>query len=1274
MAPASRQILFVLGMHRSGTSFLTEALGQMGFAIPNDRSAPAPDNLHGHFEPLALVGFNDRLLRETGTDWRRLNQPEDIILDDYGSADLGDALDKSFGDSSRIVIKDPRLSLTLPSWRGLLGDFDISMQALIALRDPWAVAASLAKRDGLPTSYSLAMWLAHILSALEVSRGLPRALVVFPDWTQSVEDTLKTVSDLIGVPSPAPSTILELYEPDAVHAAATRTDDVPRGLADLADEVFADLRALAQKHAMPTMKQVSDWFKRYMREAAPAIAAQDQGQRLLKTADAQYFSLKKEHTVLEDQLNTATRDYAVLAGNLQLVEEQRDAAETRAQEIAAGVEHLQEQLQATEEQRDAAETRAQEIAAGVEHLQEQLQATEEQRDAAETRAQEIAAGVEHLQEQLQATEEQRDAAETRAQEIAAGVEHLQEQLQATEEQRDAAETRAQEIAAGVEHLQEQLQATEEQRDVAMSHIEEMRKTVLQLQDQLTDAESRVQSGAADMAQAEQLLALAEQQRDAVEARAQDIAAGAARMQAQLHATEWQRDEVQERLDIVQAQAEQWRNDASAQVDYLLSRLEVERMTVLKPIYRRIYGFGGRQLRRFLPGGFVEHLKRRLPVPGGVPAALAFTPMEQTGVTTELPEIAPAQPGKPDIFVLSIINWDFRTQRPQHLANEMAAQGHRVFFIEMDRAPVATEVRTVASGVHVVRLSNRRIRALANYSGVPSAFQARAWIDHFYALADAVNTQGLAHIVVEHPYWWNFAKHLSPQFQITFDCMDEIAGFSNTEQHILDAEAELIAKADKMIVSSQYLYDKYSAQRDVVLVRNGTDVSHFVNVPEPAPLPAFLQGKLAEGKIHVGYVGAIAEWFDTDMLEAVARDNPDFDIHLCGAVTAEAPMRLADVPNITLHGEIPYSEVPLFHKAMDVLIIPFQLLPIIKACDPVKFYEYSAVMRPTVSTSLPELERAGDLVFTADTPGDFAKAIRDAAQNDQSEAFGTQLRDYALDNNWAFRARDILAEMTHEPRLSVVVLSYGDPGLTLATLHGLVGQGVVYPNLEIIVSDNGSDEAALTALREVAARHSEIRLIENGENLGFAKGNNVGIAAATGEYVLLLNNDTFVAPHSLIALVRHMQRNPELGIVGPMTNNIGNEARIEVNYTDMDDMAVVTRALATGYRGHWTPMPVAAYFCAIMRKADIDRLGDVPEIYGRGMFEDDDHCATFRADGFEIGLAEDSFVHHHLSASFDALPSAEKQALFEHNKAVFEERWGPWVPHRYRTDRPEGSLE
>ena len=74
-----------------------------------------------------------------------------------------------------------------------------------------------------------------------------------------------------------------------------------------------------------------------------------------------------------------------------------------------------------------------------------------------------------------------------------------------------------------------------------------------------------------------------------------------------------------------------------------------------------------------------------------------------------------------------------------------------------------------------------------------------------------------------------------------------------------------------------------------------------------------------------------------------------------------------------------------------------------------------------------------------------------------------------------------------------------------------------------------------------------------------------------------------------------------------------------------------------------------------------------------MFEDDDHCAMIKSKGYTCALAEDAYVHHHLSATFSKLDNGEKEALFEANKVTFEKKWGTWKPHSYREERPKSSL-
>ncbi|MFX7804576.1 glycosyltransferase, partial [Acinetobacter baumannii] len=77
-----------------------------------------------------------------------------------------------------------------------------------------------------------------------------------------------------------------------------------------------------------------------------------------------------------------------------------------------------------------------------------------------------------------------------------------------------------------------------------------------------------------------------------------------------------------------------------------------------------------------------------------------------------------------------------------------------------------------------------------------------------------------------------------------------------------------------------------------------------------------------------------------------------------------------------------------------------------------------------------------------------------------------------------------------------------------------------------------------------------KLILNNDNKGFAAANNQGVNIASGKYIVLLNNDTHVTPGWVQTLINHLEFDETIGIIGPVTNNIGNEAKIDINYSDM----------------------------------------------------------------------------------------------------------------------------
>ena len=251
-----------------------------------------------------------------------------------------------------------------------------------------------------------------------------------------------------------------------------------------------------------------------------------------------------------------------------------------------------------------------------------------------------------------------------------------------------------------------------------------------------------------------------------------------------------------------------------------------------------------------------------------------------------------------------------------------------------------------------------------------------------------------------------------------------------------------------------------------------------------------------------------------------------------------------------------------------------------------------------------------------------------------------------------------------PKISVVVLTYNNLDLSKACLDSLVMQSN-YGNLEIIVVDNQSSDDTPMFLKMWAEGHPNRIVILNPDNKGFAAGNNVGLAAASGDYLVILNNDTVVTAGWAKGLMRHLRDNEDIGIIGPITNNIGNEARVDTRYTEIKDMPAEVAGMTRARMGEWFEINTLAFFCVMFSRSTYEKVGGLCEEYGLGFFEDDDYCRRVQQSGKRAACAEDVFVHHHLSASFNKLGVEKKQALFEKNKAIYEAKWGTWSPHTYR---------
>jgi GT2 family glycosyltransferase len=249
--------------------------------------------------------------------------------------------------------------------------------------------------------------------------------------------------------------------------------------------------------------------------------------------------------------------------------------------------------------------------------------------------------------------------------------------------------------------------------------------------------------------------------------------------------------------------------------------------------------------------------------------------------------------------------------------------------------------------------------------------------------------------------------------------------------------------------------------------------------------------------------------------------------------------------------------------------------------------------------------------------------------------------------------------------SVVVVTHDNLAFTRLCLQSVLAytDGEAF---ELVVVDNGSSDGTAAYLARLAERDSRVRVLLNGANMGFAPACNQGLALASGDHLVLLNNDTMVAPGWLDGLRRHLAE-PKVGLVGPVTNRIGNEAEIDTDYRTWGEYLEAARRRAADHAGEWLEIGTPAMFCLAMRRQTYMRLGPLDEGYEIGLLEDDDYAERARRAGYELRCADDVLVHHFGEASFGQLvPNGEYKQILERNQRRYAQKWGrPWQPYGRR---------
>jgi GT2 family glycosyltransferase len=248
--------------------------------------------------------------------------------------------------------------------------------------------------------------------------------------------------------------------------------------------------------------------------------------------------------------------------------------------------------------------------------------------------------------------------------------------------------------------------------------------------------------------------------------------------------------------------------------------------------------------------------------------------------------------------------------------------------------------------------------------------------------------------------------------------------------------------------------------------------------------------------------------------------------------------------------------------------------------------------------------------------------------------------------------------------SIVVVTHDGLTFTRLCLETVLANSG--EDFELIVVDNGSSDGTPAYLTRLAQQDARTRVLLNGRNMGFAAACNQGLGLAGGEHLVLLNNDTMLPPGWLAGLLAHL-RNSEVGLVGPVTNRIGNEAEIDTDYTTWGEFLAFARRQSRARAGQWLEVRTPAMFCLAMRRDTHLRIGPLDERYEVGLLEDDDYAERARQEGYQQRCVEDVVVHHFGEASFGRLVSGGEYArILRANQRRYAEKWNrQWEPYGRR---------